>query len=232
MSDLPQTKPHKRVNDILLGPLERPALRWLAAHMPGPVTPDTLTVIGIIGAVMIFAAYWLSNLDRNFLWLANLGFVINWFGDSLDGTLARHRKIQRPAYGFFVDHTVDALSEVLVFLGLGLSPYVDLTIACLALIGYLLMSILVYVRTYAQGVFKISYIGIGPTEMRAIAMIANTIIYFIGNPVLQLPIMTVTVYNLIAMAIALALGLAFVISTILQARAFARVDPQKHPPDH
>lgn len=227
MSNVPKTRPHKRVNDILLGPLERPALQWLAAHMPNWVTPDTLTVIGIMGAITVFGGYWLSCIDRNFLWLANLGFVINWFGDSLDGTLARYRRIQRPTYGFFVDHTVDALSEVLVFLGLGLSPYMDLAVACLALIGYLLMSILVYVRTYAEGVFKISYVGIGPTEMRAMAMIANTVIYFIGNPVLNLSFATVSIYNLFGMTIALALGVAFVVSTFLQAREFARLDPKK-----
>lgn len=229
MTDTPKTKAHKRVNDILLGPLERPALQWLAAHMPGWVTPDTLTVIGIIGAVMVFGGYWLSCIDRNFLWLSNLGFMINWFGDSLDGTLARHRGIQRPTYGFFVDHTVDALSEVLIFLGLGLSPYVRFEVACLALIGYLLMSILVYVRTYSEGVFKISYAKLGPTEMRLMAMIANTFIYFVGNPVLELPFGTVSVYDLFGMSIAAALGVAFVVSTIKQARKFAKLDPVKSP---
>ena len=227
MPDTPKTKPHKRVNDILLGPLERPALQWLAAHMPGWVTPDTLTVIGIIGAVMVFGSYWLSSIDRNFLWLVNFGFVINWFGDSLDGTLARHRNIQRPTYGFFVDHTVDALSEVLIFLGLGLSPYVRFEVACLALIGYLLMSILVYVRTYSEGVFKISYAKLGPTEMRVMAMIANTFIYFVGNPVLELPFGNVSAYDLFGMSIAAVLGIAFIVSTIKQARVFAKLDPVK-----
>jgi len=225
MASTPQTKPHRRINEILLAPLERPALQWLAAHLPEWVSPDVLTVIGIIGAIMIFVSYWLTGIDRNFLWLVNLGFVINWFGDSLDGTVARHRNIQRPTYGFFVDHTVDALSEVLVFVGLGLSPYVNLEVACLALVGYLLMSVLVYVRTYVDGVFKISYAKIGPTEMRLIAMIANTVVYFVGNPVLELPSGTVSIYNLIGMTIAAALAIAFVVSTIIQAREYAQVDP-------
>ena len=99
---------HKRVNDILLGPIERPALNWLAAHMPAWMTPDGLTIIGVIGAVIILVSYGLSNLEPAFLWLASFGFFVNWFGDSLDGTLARYRKIERPKYGFFVDHTVDA----------------------------------------------------------------------------------------------------------------------------
>ena len=158
MSDI---KKHKRVNDILLGPLERPALQWLAAHMPDWVYPDLLTIIGTLGAVIIFLSYWLTNFDKGFLWLASLGLIINWFGDSLDGTLARYRNIQRPKYGFFVDHTVDALSEVLIILGLGLSPFIRFEIASLALIGYLLMSVLVYVRTCVKGEFVISYGGFG-----------------------------------------------------------------------
>ena len=80
------TKSHRRVNDILLGPLERPALRWLAAHMPAWVNPDILTGVGILGSVVTFLSYWLTNINANFLWLASLGLVINWFGDSLDGS--------------------------------------------------------------------------------------------------------------------------------------------------
>ncbi len=160
----------KRVNDILLGPLERPALKWLAAHMPAWVSVDMCTIIGVIGTVVISGSYILSTWDRNFLWLASLGFVINWFGDSLDGTLARYRHIERPVFGFYIDHTVDAFSETLIFLGLGLTPYVNFSVACLALIGYLLLSVLVYIRTYVMGEFKISYGKLGPTEVRVLAI--------------------------------------------------------------
>src|SRR5512140_2984650 len=114
---------HQRVNDIFLGPLERPALKWLAERMPAWVTPDTLTLIGVLGAVLTLISYLLTNISSGFLWLAALGFVINWFGDSLDGTLARTRKIERPIFGFFIDHTVDAVNEMLIFFGLGLTPY-------------------------------------------------------------------------------------------------------------
>ena len=178
-------KSHLRVNDILLAPLERTALEWFAAHMPAWINSDILTAIGLLGSVIIFFSYWLTNIDKNFLWLASLGFVINWFGDSMDGTLARYRNAQRPRYGFFVDHTFDSLSQVLVFMGLGLSPYVRFEVASLALTGYLLMSILVYVRTCVNGVFKISYLGIGPTELRLIAILTNTIVYFTGNLVIR-----------------------------------------------
>jgi phosphatidylglycerophosphate synthase len=171
---------HQRVNDILLGPLERPVLKWLAQRMPAWVTPDICTIIGVLGAVLTMLSYILSRYESAFLWLASLGFVINWFGDSLDGTLARMRHIERPIFGFFIDHTVDAFIQIMIFLSLGLTPYVSYPIASLALIGYLLLSILVYVRTSAVGEFKISYGKLGPTEIRVLAILLNTSMFFGG----------------------------------------------------
>jgi len=171
---------HQRVNDILLGPLERPALHWLARHMPAWMTPDLLTLIGVGGALLTLFSYILSRWSDGFLWLASLGFIINWFGDSLDGTLARLRRIERPIYGFFIDHTVDAFITILIFVGLGLTRHVSLYVAFLALTGYLLMSIIVYVRTSAIGEFKISYGKLGPTEVRVLAILLNTAMFFGG----------------------------------------------------
>jgi archaetidylinositol phosphate synthase len=219
-----EIKDHKRVNDILLGPLERPALQWLAAHMPDWMTPDILTAIGTFGAVLIAASYGLSNYSPWFLWLTSLGFVINWFGDSLDGTLARYRKIERPKYGFFIDHTVDAINETIIFLGFGLSPYLRFEIACLALIGYLLMSVLVYVETAVRGVFKISYGKLGPTEIRAIAILINTFIFFFGNPAINLPFWKTTIVDLAGLAITLILFLIFLGSTFTQAKQLSKED--------
>ncbi len=216
-------KSHQRVNDILLGPLERPALRWLAAHTPAWANPDVMTAVGVFGAVLVFLSYWLTNYNKNFLWLASLGFVINWFGDSLDGTLARYRHIERPKYGFFVDHTVDSFNSVLIFLGLGLSSYVSFGVACLALIGYLLMSILVYVRTCIMAEYKISFGGFGPTESRVIAMMVNTLIYFTGSPTITLPIGEVRIFDWIVAGITGILFLLFIGQTLRQARELARL---------
>jgi archaetidylinositol phosphate synthase len=177
---------HKRINDIFFGPLERPALKWLAAHMPAWVSPDICTGLGLAGAVVIFAAYLLSNLHPAWLWLASFGFVLNWFGDSMDGTLARYRHIERPIFGFYVDHYVDAITETLIVLGLGLTPYVSFYVASLTLVAYLLLSILVYVRTSVTGQFQISYGKLGPTEVRVITIILNTAMFFGGR--LQFPI--------------------------------------------
>src|SRR4030042_3390023 len=154
MSDI--TK-HKRVNDILLGPLERPAWLWLAAHSPAWATPDLMTVIGISGALIILIGYSLSNFHPAFFWLATLGFIINWFGDSLDGTLARYRHIERPKYGFYINHVTDVLTEIIILLGLGISPYIKFSVASMCCIAYIAMSVLVSVRMNVIGEFKISY---------------------------------------------------------------------------
>jgi phosphatidylglycerophosphate synthase len=183
------------------------------------VTPDTCTVVGVLGAVLTAVSYILSNLNPGFLWLASLGFVINWIGDSMDGTLARHRKIERPVFGFFVDHMTDAVSQVIIFLGLGLTPYIRFDLACLGLITYLLLSVLVFVRTCSIGEFKISYGKIGPTEIRAIAIIINTIMFFGGKREMVLTAgalgrLTYSPYDFIVVGITLLLLYFFVINVV------------------
>ena len=224
MSDITR---HRRVNDILLGPLERPTLRWLATNMPVWVTPDICTLIGVLGALGVAVSYVLSNYDRAFLWLASLGFIINWFGDSLDGTLARHRRIERPRFGFFVDHTTDAFSATMIFLGLGVTPYISFNVACLALIAYLLLCVLVFLRTNVVGEFKISYSMLGPTEIRVVAILLNTAMYFGGvqKPLLRfgkIDQVTFTPYDLIPAAIALLLLSFFIVTAIRETIRLAK----------
>lgn len=197
-----EIKKHRRVNDILLGPLERPALQWLAAHLPKWATPDMMTAIGVLGTLITFAGYVLSNQERGWLWLASLGYVVNWFGDSLDGTLARYRHIERPRYGFFIDHVVDAVCQVLTFVGLGLSPFVSFNVAVMTLVGYMLLSVLVYVLTYVVGEYRLSYGRLGPTEVRVIAILINTLMFYFGNKavIFELPLVgdwAVGVYDLL-----------------------------------
>ena len=216
-----QVNQHKRVNDILLGPLERPALHWLAANMPAWVTPDICTLIGLGGALVTLAGYALSNYSPVFLWLASLGFIINWFGDSLDGTLARYRRIERPMYGYFVDHTMDAVSQFLIILGMGLTPYISYNFASLALIAYLMLSILVYLRTYIVGEFKISYGRLGPTESRVVAILLNTAMYFLGFQSFMLGQYQISIYDLVVLAIALVLFGFFINTAVREVRRLA-----------
>jgi len=219
---------HKRENDILLGFLERPALQWLAKHAPAWVTPDVLTFLGIGASVLIFISYTLTNINPNFLWLASFGFVLNWLGDSLDGTLARYRHMERPRYGFLVDHWIDAMSTVLIFLGLGLSPYVDLVAACLGAIMYLLLSIMVYLITYVTGVFQITNAKIGPTEIRVLAVILNTVIFFIGNPLLTVPYFgELSFYTLIVGILTIVMAVYFLVNTGIQTRRLKLLDEKR-----
>ena len=218
MSDI---RDHKRVNDILLGPLERPALRWLSAHMPAWATPDMMTVIGIAGALVITLGYGLSRLHPAFLWLATIGFIINWFGDSLDGTLARFRHIERPKYGFYIDHVTDAVTEIIIILGLGLSPYITFTVASMCCIAYIAMSVLVYVRMNVMGEFKISYSKLGPTEVRVLAIGLTTAMFFGGIRAIEMTLGTITIainpYDLVVTVITLLLVYFFAETSIKQA---------------
>ncbi len=217
-------KEHERVNDILLGQFERPLLQWLAGSMPKWVTPDVLTAIGIAGAVMIFAGYSLTGVSRGFLWLVNFGLVVNWFGDSLDGTLARYRRIERPRYGFFVDHTVDAFSEFLIVIGLGLSKYVTFEVAAMALIGYLMMSVLVYVRTYVDGIFQISYGRFGPTEVRVILLLMNLVFFFSEPTAIDSWFGPIWINDILVGLVAAVLILLFLSQTISTAVALSKQD--------
>jgi phosphatidylglycerophosphate synthase len=217
MSDI---KDHKRVNDILLGPLERPALQWLAAHLPKWVTPDMMTVTGIFGALVIALGYALSQFHPAFLWLATLGYIINWFGDSLDGTLARYRHIERHKYGFYIDHVTDVLTEIVTILGLGLSPYVKFSVASMCCIAYIALSVLVYVRMNVMGEFKISYGKLGPTEVRVLAILLNIAMFFGGIYTFKVSLGSVPAaispYDLYVIAITLLLLYFFAETSIKQ----------------
>ena len=225
---MPKIEKQKRENDILLGFLERPALNWLAAHMPDWITPDVLTWIGISASILIFISYILTHISPYFLWLASLGFILNWFGDSLDGTLARYRKIERPRYGFLIDHWIDAISTVLIFMGLGISPYVDLVVACIGIIAYLLLSIMVYLITYVTGVFQITNAKIGPTEIRLIAILSNTVLFFAGNLSFNLPLVgSTSLYTLIVGFLAIVMLIYFMINTSIQAKKLQMLDEKR-----
>jgi phosphatidylglycerophosphate synthase len=212
---MPDVHAQKRVNQSLLGPVEKPLLQWIARHTPARIGSDTMTLIGIVGTGIILVGYALSHLHPGFLWLASAGFTVNWFGDSMDGTLARYRKAERPKYGFFVDHLVDAGSQVVIFVGMGLSPYVQLDYACLALAGYLLLSIYAYVTAFITGEFRISYIKLGPTEMRVIAVMLNSAVFFFGNPILPIPGSPTSAFDAFVLFIA---GLLISVFTVVSVR--------------
>jgi phosphatidylglycerophosphate synthase len=157
---------HVRVNNSFLATQERNILRALAARTPSIVTPDQLTALGLLGALLVLIGFAASRASPWFVFLAILGLFLNWLGDSLDGTLARYRKIERPDFGYFLDHSCDLVSQTLIFVGLGLSPYFTLFSSLLALSMYLLMTSFTYLKVLILKTHHLSYYGMGATELR------------------------------------------------------------------
>src|SRR5271165_5823492 len=169
-----------RLNASVLGPLERPALAWMAKRMPAWVVPDHLTMIGVGGALLTGSGFILSRWSLHWLWLANVGLVVNWIGDSVDGNLARLRHIERPRYGFFVDHTSDLFSQVLIFLSIGVSPCAHFAVACIGLIAFLMGFVYTLIGAHAHATMRITYFGFGPTEIRALLLGGNLLALAFG----------------------------------------------------
>ena len=165
--------PRRELTFLLAGP-ERRLLRWIAARLPGWVTSDQLTVLGVLAATAAAAGYALSGLHPGWLWGASAALVVNWLGDSLDGTLARVRHTERPRYGYYLDHAVDAYATAAIGIGLGLSPYVSLGVALGLVVVYLWLSINVYLESTVFGAFRLAYGRLGPTEVRLILIAVNT----------------------------------------------------------
>jgi len=172
----PSFKSASRQQLNLLASLEKKVLIWLASRMPSWVHPDHLTLLGFLGMVMAGVSYYLARWNPLALIAAIVFLGINWFGDSLDGTLARFRDKQRPRYGFYVDHIVDSFGAIFLIGGLGLSGYMTGTIAMVLLIAYFLLSIEIYLATYTVGVFRLSFGMWGPTELRILLSIGTLVL--------------------------------------------------------
>jgi phosphatidylglycerophosphate synthase len=170
----------KRIQENLTAAVERRLLNWICARLPLWWTPDRLTALGFSGAVLIAVGYIASNWGRDWLWLAVFGFCLNWFGDSLDGSVARFRKIERPNYGYFIDHSLDSLANTLFVVGMGLSPYLRMDTALFGLCGYLLLSIHTFISAKVTGVMSLTYLGGGPTEVRMVLIVLTICMYIFG----------------------------------------------------
>lgn len=172
----PVFKSAARQQESLLASFERKTLLWFAHRMPAAINSDHLTVLGFLGMIMAGVCYYLAGSNRLFLFGSVVCLAINWFGDSLDGTLARARNKQRPRYGFYVDHIVDSFGAIFLIGGLGLSGYMTGWIAMGLIIVYFLLSIEIYLATYTIGVFRLSYGLWGPTELRILLSVGSLIL--------------------------------------------------------
>lgn len=171
---------HVRASGSVLAQAERRVLQRLAAALPVWVMPDHLTSLGLLASTLVGAGYGLSNQSPHWLWLVNGAIVLNWFGDSLDGTTARYRKTERPRYGYYLDHLTDAYSTLAIGLGLGFSPYMLLSVGLAIIVAYLLLSVNVYLETHVFGEFTFSYGSFGPTEARIALIVLNLFALLLG----------------------------------------------------
>jgi archaetidylinositol phosphate synthase len=167
-----------------LAAVEKETLVWLAQRMPKWVNSDHLTLLGFIAMFAAGLCYWAASWDRRALTGVIVALAVNWFGDSLDGTLARVRNRLRPRYGFYVDHITDAIGTFFLMGGLALSSYMSPYIALGLLIAYFLLSIEVYLATYTIGTFHLSFWSFGPTELRLLLCIGNIALFY--RPVVKL----------------------------------------------
>lgn len=230
-SEAPPSAPtaKRRVNDIALARFERWALPAMAQRLPAWVGPDTLTATALFGGVLAFAGYALAGKSLAFLHLASFGLVLHWWGDSLDGTLARIRQIRRERYGFYVDHVCDVATVALLFGGLGAGPLMRLDLALGLGAVVLMLFNLVNLVTISRDVFKISFAGVGPTEGRLVIIAANTGLWLAGNPALSIAGWTGTVFDACAIvAIVSLLGL-WAVMTVREGILIARLDPRPAP---
>jgi archaetidylinositol phosphate synthase len=218
----PAQQPVVRVQRNVLAQGERRILTWLCARLPAFVTPDGLTSLGFAGGLTIGAGYALSALNASWLWLAMIGYVVQWFGDSLDGSLARFRKIERPNFGYFIDHSTDALSNLIFMFCLGVSPFVRLDVALFAICSYLLLSIHAFLSVRAVGEMNLTYLASGPTELRLLLMAMTLCMIFFGNVGTFWGVFSA--YDLFIGGLASILVVLFVVQTTALARKLRRLE--------
>lgn len=167
-----------RKQESILAAHEKRALIWIAERMPAWINSDHLTIVGSAGMFLTGVSYALARWERSAVLLATFFLFVNWFGDSLDGTLARVRNRLRPRYGFYVDHVTDSLGTAALFAGLGFSGLMSPVISVALLISFLLLSIEVYLATYTLGAFRLSHFKWSPTELRILLAIGNVAVLF------------------------------------------------------
>ncbi len=175
---------HTREQRSILAENEKRALLWIASKIPQSVTPDHLTALGFIGTLAAGVAFWAASFDDRALFLVVVGLAVNWFGDSLDGTLARFRRTLRPRYGYYTDHVLDLVGTAALVIGMAFSGYMNPLIAWGVLTAYLMVMAEVFLSTHVRRVFRMSFLGLGPTELRIILSIGAVALYH--KPVVNL----------------------------------------------
>jgi archaetidylinositol phosphate synthase len=218
-----------RQKAFLLALPEQRALEWIARRLPAWVLPDHLTLLGVLAAAGIAAAYALSNDGPGWLWAASALLAVHWLGDSLDGTLARVRAIERPRYGYYLDHLVDAVATALICLGLGLSPHALLATGLVVAVAYLVLSINTYLETSVLGTFRLGYGRLGPTEARIALVVVNAALALGLAPRVEVAGVGLGALDLVGLAAAAAMLLALGLRAARNLRTLAAREPAGRP---
>jgi phosphatidylglycerophosphate synthase len=213
----------ERVHTSLLAAVEKRSLIWIAERLPRTVSSDQLTVLALVALIMAGAGFALARFSLGALALVVVGLAVNWFGDSLDGTVARVRRQPRPRYGFYVDHVVDAVGAAALLGGLALSGFMSPVVALALLAAYFLLCVEVFLATYTVGTFTMSYFRIGPTELR-ILLAMGTVAFYLhpATTVFGIPISPFDLGGAIGAA---GLVVTFVRSAVIHTRLLYRMEP-------
>lgn len=217
-------KKAERIINTWTGSWEKRNLPKMAKALPKWVSPDHLTILGVIAGLIIAIGYLLTWYSNWWLLLCNFGLFIHWYADSLDGTLARVRHIERENYGYFVDHICDVWTIVIICIAFGFSPLIHIEVALFLTIGYLLLNIYVYIRAYSEKIFRISFSRLGPTEVRIILCITNFILIFWNPIVIQYHQTYLTVFDLFGIILTFIFIITFIITSIKNAVKLDRMD--------
>jgi archaetidylinositol phosphate synthase len=215
-------RPAVRVQDSILTRLERRTLIWLAHRIPRRINSDHLTALALVAMLGAGLSFWLARTTPVGLVLIVVCLAINWFGDSLDGTLARVRNCQRPRYGYYVDHVVDVVGTLFLFGGMALSGFMSPAVAAALLIAYYLLSLEVYLATHSLGTFQMSFFKMGPTELRILLAVGAIALFW--NP---MPIVfghRMTLFDLGGAIGAAGLVVTFVVSALRNGRALYQME--------
>jgi len=212
-----------RLQTSVLSAAEKRLLIRIATRLPGWINSDHLTLLGAAGMLATGLSYWLSSYNPAWLLGAILGLAVNWFGDSLDGTVARVRNLQRPRYGFYVDHVLDTVGTLFLLGGLGFSGYMSPAVALVVLAAYYMLNIEVYLATAVLHEFRMAFFKLGPTELRLL-LIAGTLVLFV-RPRVALAGREFLLFDVGGVVAAIALVCVFVLSAARNTRTLHRAEP-------
>jgi archaetidylinositol phosphate synthase len=215
---------HERINTGVLAAAEKRTLVWMANRLPRWVNSDHLTLLALVAMAGTGGAFWLARAWPPALALVVFALAVNWFGDSLDGTLARVRRHERPRYGFYVDHVVDIAGASLLFGGMALSGFMSPVVALALLAAYLLVAAEVFLATAINGTFRMSFLNVGPTELR-ILLSLGALALFTHPVVTPFGLGPFRLFDIGGSVAIVGLAVAFITSASRTTRALYRAEP-------